>query len=79
MDEKHNVVISREWNNPKILISVSSEAIAIKMSLEDFLLAVHIEMGNPTFLVTKEALLRRLTMASDKVCAEMKSLTSKVI
>jgi hypothetical protein len=79
MDEKHSVVISREWNNPKILISVSSESIGIKMSLEDFLLAVHTEMGNPTFLVTKAALLEKLTLASDKVCAEMKSLTSKVI
>lgn len=73
------VVVGRKWNNPEIEISVTEEEIAIKMSLKDFLHALSIEMGNPTLLVTKNALRKSMQSSSDVVVKGMKQETNRVV
>ena len=69
------VTILRRWNNPRIEITVSSEAIALAMTLEDFVRALTDEVaekvvmeavqaaGNQTLLFTNAQLERRLLAA----------------
>lgn len=69
------VTIMRRWNNPRIEIMVSNEAIALTMTLEDFVRALTDEVaervvveavqaaGNPTLLFTNAQLEKRLIAA----------------
>lgn len=80
--ERH-VVIKRAWSDPQISTSVSVDAdkkgIAVRMPLVDFVRELAAEVGNPTLLVTRAALLTRLQAAAELVCREMKQATSKVM
>lgn len=71
--ERHVVVISREWNNPAIQISVTDARIAIAMKLPAFLTALAAELGDEQLT---EA---RLAKAAEIVCQKMKNETSKVM
>ena len=69
---RHVVVISRNWDNPEINISVTDTLIAVAMKLPQFLAAVLDELGRPE-------LSDELTGAVGKVCEKMKAETSRVM
>lgn len=74
-----NIVVSRQWNNPKIEAFVSSDAIGSRMEVNEFLDSLVEHLGNPTFVVTKQSLKTRLEAAAIEVLAEMRSATKHVL
>lgn len=76
---KEVVLISRNWDNPEIKITVTDKGISIEMSLTDFITAVSEETGNPTLMFTTEQLRRNLQLAAGIVCTENKKLTTQVM
>lgn len=77
--ERHVVVISREWDNPAIQISVTDVRIAIAMKLDAFVQAMAKEIKTIDQPLGEIELLQALTRASDTVCQKMKNETSKVM
>lgn len=71
--ERHVVVISREWDNPSIQVSVTDVRIAVAMTLDGFIQALASELEADPELRT------RLTKAADVVCTKMKRETTKVM
>lgn len=69
------IVVSRKWNNPEVTAFMENNEVGAKISLDDFINAVVEEVGNPTSLVTKQALKNRLIIASSEVIKEMKKQT----
>ena len=69
------IVVSRKWNNPNVTAFMENNEVGDKISLDDFINAVVEEIGNPTSLVTKQALRNRLIIASSEVVKEMKKQT----
>ena len=69
------IVVSRKWNNPNVTAFMENNEVGAKISLDDFINAVVEEIGNPTSLVTKQALRNRLIIASSEVVKEMKKQT----
>ena len=76
---KETVTITRFWHEPKIHHEITVEKIAIGITLEDYLLALAEEVGNPTLLLTKLQLKLALQKASRKVIEAVKAETSKVV
>lgn len=76
---KKQVVVSRKWDNPNIEVSVCDIEIGIRISLDDFINALAIEVGNPTFVMTVNGLKSRLIEASVQVIEGMKIETAKVM
>jgi hypothetical protein len=74
---KHAVVISREWTNPEIRVSVTDEGIAVMMTLDRFMEAVVQEAGNPALLLTSDGLRKRLVAAAQTVVDKMKQETRR--
>lgn len=72
---KTSVIVSRKWKHPSIEAFMSMEEIGAKMSIEDVLVALVEEMGNPTMMITKAQLLARLQGAWSVVEAEIKEAT----
>ena len=58
---------------------VNNESIGMGMSLNDYLAAVVMEVGNPTFILTQSGLLAALQKASVVVEAEMHEKSTLVI
>lgn len=79
MTVKTTVVVGRKWKNPNIEIKVTVDEIKVEMSLEDFLGALALETGNPTFMVTVKGLEKRLQAASLKVVEGMKKETERAV
>lgn len=79
MQEKHVVLVSRLWSHPEIRVDIVNEGIGLSMKLDDFLAALVQEVGNPTLLVTKNALAVKLTQASERVTAGMKAESTRAI
>jgi hypothetical protein len=75
----HKVVISRHWNNPNISYTVLREGIEIQMDLDEYLLAMVEEIGNPAILMvmTKNRLLQLLRDKSEVVCSKIKEATAQ--
>jgi hypothetical protein len=78
MDSKSVVVVSRFWNNPNILVWVNNESIGMGMKLDDFLVALSEEIGNPAFLLTKAQMLQKMRSVTPTIESEMKDATIKV-
>ena len=74
--QKNTLVISRHWDNPKINVLVTTKGIQIETSLDDFLVALAKEMGNPTMLLTKNMLLSALRGASLEVLEKIKEASA---
>lgn len=70
---KHVVVVSREWNNPKIQVSVTNVRIAIAMEMSAFVHAVGAELE---MTATEE---KALAKAAATVCTKMKRETTQVM
>jgi hypothetical protein len=75
----HQILVSRYWNNPKIMISVTDEEIGIRISLNEFLAIMAQEIGNPSMIVTKSALLSKMRDAAGKITENMKKETERII
>lgn len=75
----HKVVISRHWNNPTISYSIAREGIEINMDIDEYLLAMVEEIGNPAILMvmTKNRLLQLLRDKSEVVCSKIKEATAQ--
>lgn len=79
IEEKQTLVIAREWTNPQIHVWISEETIGMRMSAEDYLKALAEEIGNPTMLVTKAALLEKLQQANSRIISSMKNYSTSVV
>lgn len=72
------VVVSRQWKQPSIKAFISNKEVGAEMELSSFLESVVEEMGNPAMVMTKAALLSKLSAAADEVLSEMKDKTKHV-
>lgn len=72
---KQKIIVSKNWNNPEILINVFIHELEIAMDIDSFLECIVEEIGNPTFIVTKEKLKQKLAEANKKIVEEMKKAT----
>lgn len=79
MANSKHVRISREWHNPTIRIVVTDDSIGISMPLDDFILAMNEEYGNPAATITRAQHLAKLRAAADAVALSMKHETTAVI
>jgi hypothetical protein len=77
-DETH-VLVSRRWDNPNITVAITRADISIAMSVEDFVTALALEVGNPTFLMTTAGLKTALQAAATNVVEGMKAETARVV
>ena len=75
--EKTTVTVSREWHRPEIVTRVTQKDISLEIDLDDFLVALAEETGNPTLLLTKERLKTRLLECSVKVVNKIKEESRK--
>ena len=73
---KSTVVISRHWNKPQINVFVTTAGIQIETAVDDYLVALATEIGNPTMLITKKAMLEALRGASLAVLEKIKEASS---
>jgi hypothetical protein len=69
------VIVSRKWKEPEITTFVDVEQVGSSISLDDYLISLTEEIGNPTMIVSKAALLKRLQDASSVVVIELKKTT----
>jgi|JI8StandDraft_1071087.scaffolds.fasta_scaffold57829_2 hypothetical protein len=78
-EPKARVVITKHWTNPEILVTVALSGIGVQIHLKDFIDALVLEAGNPSMLVTKNGLNKRLKAAAEIVVQKMKQETVKVV
>ena len=76
---KTKVVVSRKYEGTEIEAFAGDNSIGSRMNLDDFLAALVEEVGNPTTIVTKSALLDKLKFASIAVTFEMKKAVVQVL
>lgn len=76
---KTKIIVCRKWQEPEIELFVDQTEIGAKMSLDDFKLAIHNEIGSPALLMTKAQMLDALDKAITAVVAEMKSSTVHIV
>ena len=69
------VIVSRKWKQPEVTTFVDVEQVGSSISLDDYLISLTEEIGNPTMIVSKAALLKRLQDASSVVVIELKKTT----
>lgn len=78
MDSKSVVTVSRKWNEPNIIVWVNNEGIGMGMKLDDYLVALSEEIGNPLLLLTKAQMLQKMRDVTSIVESEMKDATLKI-
>lgn len=76
---REKVIVSRKWHQPEIRTFVSIDQVGSEISLDDFLQAMVEHMGNPTLLVTKNALQSKVQQASIAVLDEMRKATIHIV
>ena len=69
------VIVSRKWKQPEVTTFVDVEQVGSSISLDDYLISLTEEIGNPTMIVSKAALLKRLQDASSVIVIELKKTT----
>ena len=69
------VIVSRKWKQPEVTTFVDVEQVGSSITLDDYLISLTEEIGNPTMIVSKAALLKRLQDASSVVVIELKKTT----
>lgn len=77
--EKVYICITRQWADPGIRIEVTGEGIGISTPLNVFLGVLAEQMGSPAMLLTRAALLARLTQAADATVLKMKNETARAM
>ena len=70
MIDKHLVVVSRQWHEPFIRVSLTDLDIKVVMGLEDFAIAVAHEIGADP---------EKVAATFDKIVTGMKRETAKVM
>lgn len=76
---KYVVTVSRKWNSPEILVWVNDTEIGMGMALDDFLVAMTQEIGNPALILTQSGLLAKMRTAAPVVEAEMREKSTLVM
>lgn len=76
---KTKLIVSRKWHQPTIETFLSAEEVGSSIDLNDFLTALVEHIGNPTLLVTKTALAKKVQEASDAVLDEMRRTTVHIV
>jgi hypothetical protein len=71
----NKVIISRHWHKPEIQYNVTDEGLTIVVKLDDFILALIKEMGNPVAILTKAQLEAKVKAASIAACEKIKEVT----
>jgi len=69
---RSTVTVSRLWGNPEIFVWVDALSLGMRISLDDFIVALAKEMGNPTLMITQAQLLARMQTAARVVEATVK-------
>jgi hypothetical protein len=77
--EKTVITIGRKWNNPRIMVWVTDEEIGLGLSLDDFLIALAAEIGNPATLLTSAQMLRRIQASAKSVIETVKEHSAEVL
>ena len=77
--DNQKLVIAREWSHPEIHVWISDESIGMRMGVQDYLIALVEEVGNPTLLLTKAQLLEKLKAANNTVTASVKGYSKAVV
>ena len=75
---KSVTIVSRQWNNPSIEAFVTTKGIGASMDVQDVLVALVEQMGNPTMMMTKKQLLTKMQNAWEVVEKEIKEATRHV-
>ena len=75
---KKIVTISRKWDNPKILTTISDEGISLQMDMVDFVSALKREIGSVTWIFTEKDFESRLDTAVMAVLQGIKEESAKV-
>lgn len=79
MTERTVVLVSRKWSESQITVKVTQKGIGVSMPINQFIAALADLTGNPTLLVTKAQLEKRLQEAAVRVVSEMKSETARAM
>lgn len=75
---KSVAIVSRKWNNPTIEAFMTISEIGAVMDVQDVLVSMVEEIGNPTMMMTKKQLLTKMQAAWEVVQKEIKESTRHV-
>jgi hypothetical protein len=75
---KEAIVISRQWNNPKIHAYMTKKGVGSEMELDDFLTTLLEIVGSPTLTMTRKQLAAKVFAAKEQIVNEMKKATVHV-
>lgn len=78
-EERIRVVISRNWDNPQIKVTVNKDAIILEASIDSFVKAIASELGNPFWIGTRARLRQRVAVASLAVLEKIKLASAQVM
>jgi hypothetical protein len=73
------ITVSRKWNNPKIVTTLSEEGISLVMDMGDFAKALKQEIGKVTWVFTQAEFEKRLDAAIANVLQGVKEESIKVV
>jgi hypothetical protein len=76
---KSFVTVSRKWNHPKIMTTISPQGIALTMDMDDFIKALKSEIGKVTFVFTKAEFEKRVDEAALRIIEGIKEESVKVV
>ena len=71
-------IVSRKWKNPAIEAFVTSTEVGGVMDIQDVLVSLVEEIGNPTMMMTKKQLLTKMQLAWEVVEKEIKDSTRHI-
>lgn len=78
--DKHQLVISRHWNNPQISVTVNREKIEVIMSMEEFINCLITELNNEKIvLTTKGKMEKKLRDTAKQVVLKAQEATNQVM
>jgi hypothetical protein len=77
--KKQAVVISKEWNNPEIRVTIRDSGIQLECKLDDFLAALATEMTHPLVSFTKTRMVDQMQAAKNSVLDKIKQASIQVV
>lgn len=79
MKSRPVVTITRKWHNPQIYTVVNDKSISLEIDLDDFVKALIVEFGSPTFILTKAQFEQKMTSSVEAVITGVKEESIKVV
>lgn len=73
------LVISRHWDNPTIIVTISDQRISLEMSIEDYLSAIASDIRHPGQIFTRAGLEEELIKANRLVLEKVKETSATVV